>query len=40
MALDRIAEPPELLALARKEMGVSEEQFGVPIMGETKAFDA
>jgi N-acyl-phosphatidylethanolamine-hydrolysing phospholipase D len=40
MALDRIAEPPELLALARKEMGVSEEQFGVPVMGETKAFDA
>ena len=40
MALDRIAEPPEKLVDARKEVGLSEEEFGVMALGETRGYDA
>jgi hypothetical protein len=40
MAWDRIAEPPEKLALARKELDVKAEGFDVCALGETRVYDA
>jgi N-acyl-phosphatidylethanolamine-hydrolysing phospholipase D len=40
MAMDRIAEPPEKLVDARKEVGLSEDQFGVMALGETRGYEA
>ncbi|ORY20713.1 beta-lactamase superfamily domain-domain-containing protein [Naematelia encephala] len=39
MALDRIAEPPLKLEEARKEVGMSENEFSVCAIGETRAYD-
>lgn len=39
MALDRIAEPAQRLGAARDQVGVTEEQFGVVALGETKGYD-
>jgi len=39
MAMDRIAEAPENLIAARKELGISEEDFGVCALGETRVYD-
>lgn len=39
LAMDRIAEPVELLPAARKAVGMSEEEFEVLAIGETKAYD-
>lgn len=38
MAHDPIAEPPILLAEARKVVGLTEEQFGVCALGETRYY--
>ena len=40
MAHDRIAEAPEKLIEARKEVGLSEEDFSVCALGETRVYDA
>ena len=40
MALDRVAEPPGLLIDARKQVGLTEEEFGVCALGETRVYDA
>lgn len=39
MAFDRIAEPAERLVKAREVVGLSEEQFGLLALGETKGYD-
>ena len=39
MAMDRIAEPPELLVDARKAVGLTEEDFGVMAIGESRGYD-
>lgn len=38
MAFDPVDEPPRKLAEAREEMGISEEEFGVCALGETKTY--
>jgi N-acyl-phosphatidylethanolamine-hydrolysing phospholipase D len=40
MAWEAVDEPPKLLKAAREALGVTEEQFGVPVLGETRAFEA
>ena len=40
MAQDRIAEAPEKLIEARKEVGLSKEEFDVCALGETRVYDA
>lgn len=40
MAWDRVAEPKDKLVLAREELGVSEDDFGVCAIGETRAYAA
>lgn len=39
MALDRVAEPPDLLVDARKEVGLTEEEFDCVALGETRGYD-
>lgn len=38
MAFDAVDEPPKKLAEAREVMGISEEEFGVCALGETKTY--
>ncbi len=39
MAHDRIAEAVERLPAARKEVGITEEEFGVTTLGETGVYN-
>jgi len=39
MAFDPVTEPPKKLAEAREVMGISEEEFGVSALGETRTYD-
>ena len=39
MAFDPVTEPPKKLAEAREVMGISEDEFGVSALGETKTYD-
>lgn len=38
MAYEPVDEPPKILADVRGPMGVTEEQFGVIKVGETRAY--
>lgn len=40
MAHDRVAEPPEKLVDARKEVGLRDDEFIVVGLGETKGYEA
>jgi len=39
MAFDPVTEPPQKLAEAREVMGISEDEFGVSALGETRTYD-
>jgi len=38
MTAENILEPPKLLAQEREKLGITEEQFGVCDIGETRLF--
>ena len=39
MAHESVAEPPERLIEARKELGITENEFDVTALGETRVYD-